>query len=111
MHIYERLGVRRVINARSFSTKVGGCALPPEVMEAMREASDSCVRMDQLQEAASGIIAEATGAEAGMNFPIPPVIKRTPDDGKKKDSNEPWLTNPPRCLPRRGIPVARSSAR
>jgi len=66
MHIYERLGVRPVINARSFSTKLGGCALPGEVLDAMREASDSCVRMDELQEAASRIIAEATGAEAGM---------------------------------------------
>src|SRR5690349_6977981 len=66
MHIYERLGVRPVINARSFSTKVGGCALPAEVLDAMREASAFCVRIDQLQEAASRILAEATGAEAGM---------------------------------------------
>jgi L-seryl-tRNA(Ser) seleniumtransferase len=66
MHIYERLGLRPVINARSFSTKIGGSALPREVLDAMREASDCCVRMDELQEAASRIIAEATGAEAGM---------------------------------------------
>jgi D-glucosaminate-6-phosphate ammonia-lyase len=66
MDIYERFGVRPVINARSFSTKVGGCALPREVLDAICEASQSCVRMDQLQEAASRIIAEATGAEAGM---------------------------------------------
>src|SRR2546426_2329727 len=66
MHIYERLGVRSVINARSFSTKVGGCALPHEVLDAMREASDSCVYMHELHEAASRIIAEATDAEAGM---------------------------------------------
>jgi len=66
MHLYERLGVRPVINARSFSTKAGGCALPREVLDAMCEASDCCVRMDELQEAASRIIAETTGAEAGM---------------------------------------------
>lgn len=66
MHFYEKLGVRRVINARSFSTKVGGCALPQEVLKAMAEASECCVHMHELQEAASRVIAEATGAEAGM---------------------------------------------
>lgn len=65
-HIYERLGVRRVINARSFSTKVGGAPLPPEVMDAMRAASDCCIRMEDLQEAAGRIIAEVTGAESGI---------------------------------------------
>ena len=66
MHIYEKLGVRRVINARSFSTKAGGCALPAEVLDAMVAASDSCVRMEDLQEAASRVISEITGAEAGI---------------------------------------------
>ncbi|HZT32380.1 MAG TPA: aminotransferase class V-fold PLP-dependent enzyme [Bryobacteraceae bacterium] len=65
-HIYERLGVRPVINARSFSTKVGGAPLPPEVVEAMRAASDCCIRMEDLQEAAGRIIAEVTGAESGI---------------------------------------------
>jgi D-glucosaminate-6-phosphate ammonia-lyase len=63
---YEQLGVRRIINARSFSTKLGGAALPVEVLNAMREAAECCVRMDELQEAASRVIAEATGAEAGI---------------------------------------------
>ena len=66
MHIYEKLGVRRLINGRSFSTKAGGCALPREVLEAMREAGECCVRMDELQAAASDVIARATGAEAGI---------------------------------------------
>ncbi|MBM3775279.1 MAG: aminotransferase class V-fold PLP-dependent enzyme [Acidobacteria bacterium] len=66
MHIFDRLGVRRIINARSFSTKNGGAALPPEVVEAMRQASECSVRISDLQEAASAVIAEATGAEAGM---------------------------------------------
>jgi L-seryl-tRNA(Ser) seleniumtransferase len=66
MHIYEKLGVRRLINARSFSTKAGGCALPREVLEAMSQAAECCVRMDELQSAASEVIARATGAEAGI---------------------------------------------
>jgi len=64
--IYERLGVRALINARSFSTKAGGCALPAEVLEAMCEAGQRCVRMDELQAAASEVIARVTGAEAGI---------------------------------------------
>jgi D-glucosaminate-6-phosphate ammonia-lyase len=66
MNILDNLGVRQVINARSYSTKLGGCSLPSEVMDAMREASCSCVRMEELQEAASLVIAEATGAEGGI---------------------------------------------
>jgi D-glucosaminate-6-phosphate ammonia-lyase len=66
MHIYEKLGVRPLINGRSFSTKAGGCALPAEVLNAMRDAAGCCVRMDELQAAASQVIARATGAEAGI---------------------------------------------
>jgi L-seryl-tRNA(Ser) seleniumtransferase len=66
MHIYEKLGVRPLINGRSFSTKAGGAALPREVLDAMREAGECCVRMDELQEAAGRIIARVTGAEAAI---------------------------------------------
>lgn len=66
MPIYEALNVRPIINARSYSTKLGGCALPQPVLEAMREAAGSCVRMDELQEAAGRVIAEVTGAESGI---------------------------------------------
>jgi D-glucosaminate-6-phosphate ammonia-lyase len=66
VHVYEKLGVRRLINGRSFSTKAGGCALPVEVLDAMREAGECCVRMDELQAAAGEVIARATGAETGI---------------------------------------------
>ncbi|MFN0168169.1 MAG: aminotransferase class V-fold PLP-dependent enzyme [Bryobacteraceae bacterium] len=66
MSIYETLGVRRIINARSFSTKCGGGVLPSPVVESMRQAGEACVRISDLQEAASRVIAEATGAEAGI---------------------------------------------
>src|SRR4051812_22242781 len=66
MHVYEKLGVRRLINARSFSTKAGGCALPADVIEAIRQAAECCVRIDDLQDAASRVIARCTGAEAGI---------------------------------------------
>jgi D-glucosaminate-6-phosphate ammonia-lyase len=66
MNIYEQFGIQRIINARSFSTKLGGTRLPDDVLEAMRQAAQCCVRMDELQDAASRVIAEATGAEAGI---------------------------------------------
>jgi len=66
MHVYEKLGLRPLINGRSFSTKIGGCALPAEVLDAMRQAGENCVRMDQLQDAAGKVIAGATGAESGI---------------------------------------------
>jgi seryl-tRNA(Sec) selenium transferase len=66
MSVYDQLGIRRVINGRSYSTKVGGCLMAPEVLQAMQEAAKSFVRIEDLQEAASRVIAEATGAEAGM---------------------------------------------
>lgn len=64
--LYQDLGMKPVISARSFSTKFGGAPLPEAVLDAMREAAGACVRMDQLQDAASRVIAEVTGAEAGL---------------------------------------------
>lgn len=66
MSLYRDLGLNTIISARSFSTKLGGAPLPIEVLDAMREAASDCVRMDQLQDVASRVIAEVTGAEAGL---------------------------------------------
>jgi D-glucosaminate-6-phosphate ammonia-lyase len=65
MDIYEELGVRTLINARGYATLAGGNRLPPEVLEAMRQAAGAFVRIEDLQRAASRVIAEITGAEAG----------------------------------------------
>jgi D-glucosaminate-6-phosphate ammonia-lyase len=64
--IYTQFGVKRVINGRSYSTKVGGCLMVPEVLQAMQEAAKCFVRIEDLQDAASRVIASATGAEAGI---------------------------------------------
>jgi L-seryl-tRNA(Ser) seleniumtransferase len=53
------------VNARGYSTKVGGCRLAPEVIEAMAEAADYFVRIEDLQAAAGEVIARLTGAESG----------------------------------------------
>ncbi len=64
-NIYERLGVRTIINAAGPATRLSGSILPEEVAEAMREASQFCVDIAELQAWAGGVIAEITGAEAG----------------------------------------------
>ena len=63
---YERLGVRRRINAAGALTRLGGAVMAPEVVEAMAAASRASVDIGELQDAASERIAEATGAEAGL---------------------------------------------
>ncbi len=63
---YERLGVRRRINAAGALTRLGGAVMAPEVIEAMAAASRASVDIGELQDGASQRIAEATGAEAGL---------------------------------------------
>ena len=65
-NVYERLGVPTIINAKGTATRVSGAPMPPEIATAMQEATQHCVDMAELQGRASEIIAEATGAEAGM---------------------------------------------
>lgn len=65
MTIYERFGVKTVINAAGTQTRAGGTLMDPEVTAAMAQAARSFVRIDELQDAASRLISEATGAQAG----------------------------------------------
>ncbi len=65
MNVYERLGVRTIINAKGTATRLSGGLMRPEVAQAMVEASQVCVEMAELQAAASREIAKVTGAEAG----------------------------------------------
>jgi D-glucosaminate-6-phosphate ammonia-lyase len=64
--IYDQIGVRPIINATGSVTRLGGAPMPPEVLRAYVEAASLVVPLDQLQGAASRIIAEVTGAEAGL---------------------------------------------
>jgi len=65
--VFDRLGlnVQPLINAAGHVTMYGGATMPPEVLEAMAEASRLTVRVDELQAEASKVIARLTGAEAG----------------------------------------------
>ena len=66
MSVYETLGVRRIVNAAGPVTRLGGHRLDPEVAAAMAEAAQEHVAIDELQGRASTILADATGAEAGL---------------------------------------------
>jgi D-glucosaminate-6-phosphate ammonia-lyase len=64
MGVYERLGVRKVINADATLTRLGGSLMPSEVLDAMREAGGSFVDMHELQRVVGERLARLTGNEA-----------------------------------------------
>lgn len=64
-NVFERLGVRTIVNAKGPATRLSGGIMQPEVAAAMQEASQYCVDIAELQARAGVIIAELTGAEAG----------------------------------------------
>jgi D-glucosaminate-6-phosphate ammonia-lyase len=66
LSIYQRLGVRKRINGAGLLTRLGGSLMPPEVLDAMRDAAGCFVDMAELQSRACDIIARHTGAEAGI---------------------------------------------
>ena len=65
MNLYEKRGLRTLINAKGTATRLSGGIMRPEVTAAMAEAAKFCVDMADLQAHASAIIARETGAEAG----------------------------------------------
>jgi L-seryl-tRNA(Ser) seleniumtransferase len=66
MSIYDTFGIRTIINAKGPSTRLSGGFLDPDVSAAMAEAATYCVEMAELQAGASKVLAEITGAEAGI---------------------------------------------
>jgi len=64
MGIYERLGLRRVVNGSATLTRLGGSVMPPVVRQAMMEAAESFVDIVDMQRAVSARIAELTHNEA-----------------------------------------------
>src|SRR5262249_17759225 len=66
MSIYDRFGVRTIINAKGPATRLSGGLLDADVTAAMAEAATYCVDMAELQAAAGKGISKITGAEAGI---------------------------------------------
>lgn len=64
MNIYERLGIRTVINGNATLTRLGGSIMPPEVVAAMADASKHFVDIIELQKRVGEEIANLTHNEA-----------------------------------------------
>jgi seryl-tRNA(Sec) selenium transferase len=69
LHIYDRLGVRRLVNARGCATLAGGTIMDTDALRVYGEAASAFVAIEELQEAASIVIARVTGSEAGYVTP------------------------------------------
>ena len=65
MGVFADIGVRPIINVAGTATRLGGGLMPAEVVEAMAQAAADSVALVEAQAAASKIIADVTGAEAG----------------------------------------------
>jgi L-seryl-tRNA(Ser) seleniumtransferase len=64
--LYNRIGVRPIINARGTFTIISGSLMLPEVREAMALAAQAHVHLDELADAVGARLAELTKAEWGM---------------------------------------------
>ncbi len=65
-NIYEKIGVKPIINCQGTFTILSGSQSLPEVKKAMDEASRHYVHMDELMEHVGQRLAELTGAEFGI---------------------------------------------
>ena len=64
--VFHKLGVMPVIHGAGTTTRYGGSRMRPETIEAMQEASQALVNIDELNEAAGEAIARMLGAEAAL---------------------------------------------
>ena len=64
MDIFEKLGIRRYINAHDTYTVYGGSRMEEATVRAMEEISRAFVDMDELQRQAGKFLAAVTGNEA-----------------------------------------------
>jgi D-glucosaminate-6-phosphate ammonia-lyase len=64
--VYQKLGVQPIIHGAGTTTRYSGSRLRPETIEAMREASEAFVNIDELNAAAGAAIARMLGAEAAF---------------------------------------------
>ena len=66
MSEFVKLPVEPIINAAGTLTRLSASPMSPDVCAAMAEAAGHCVDIAELQGVASHVIAESTGAEAGI---------------------------------------------
>jgi D-glucosaminate-6-phosphate ammonia-lyase len=61
---YQSLGIRPIINANATLTRLGGSLMPPEVIQAMQDASRCFIDLEELQRKVGQHIATLTQNEA-----------------------------------------------
>jgi L-seryl-tRNA(Ser) seleniumtransferase len=66
MSIWRQWGLEPIINAAGAVTRLGGAPMPPEVLQAYALAARESVPLDEVQGLAARVLAEVTGAEAGI---------------------------------------------
>ncbi|WP_406697734.1 aminotransferase class V-fold PLP-dependent enzyme [Singulisphaera sp. Ch08] len=62
----ELLGIEPIINASGAVTRLGGAPMPEAALDAYCAAARTSIPLDHLQGVACRVIAEVTGAEAGL---------------------------------------------
>lgn len=65
MNVYQKFGLRKIVNGSGKMTVLGASAVQAEVAQAVSEATMDYVLIEELMETAGQKIAEATGAEDG----------------------------------------------
>lgn len=66
MSFYQKLGLKRIINAAGKMTALGGSAVSPEVAKAMSEAAQAHVELEALLQKSGEYIAKLLGAEGAV---------------------------------------------
>jgi D-glucosaminate-6-phosphate ammonia-lyase len=66
LNVYEKLGVKTVINAAGTITTLGGSLMPPEVLAALHSAAQHFVDMGELSDRVGEQIAALIGVEAAL---------------------------------------------
>jgi uncharacterized pyridoxal phosphate-dependent enzyme len=66
MDIYDKLGVKKVISCCGTFTILGGALMDPRVLDVMKEASQTHVVIEELQEKAGQYVADLIGVEAAF---------------------------------------------
>lgn len=66
MNCYERLHIKRIINASEPYTNLGGSLMEKETVEAMANAAESCIDYEKLRDAVCEKAAQLTGNEAAF---------------------------------------------
>lgn len=72
MGIYEKVGAKKIINAYGTVTVIGGSLMHPDVLTAMKEASESFVDLVDFHHKSGEYLARLTGSRRAALQMEPP---------------------------------------